>query len=88
VDRVVFEVENVSIMRYFIVTLSHPGEMQSIYILDCDSDDLWRYYSISRTGRNSNRLAAGHASSSINRAVAFYRFMAGIPADQEPPAVR
>ena len=87
-DRIVFEVENVSIMRYFVVTLFHPGEMQSIYFLDRDSHDVWRYYSITRTGRNSNRLAAGHESSSINRAVALYRFLAGIPTDQEPPAAR
>ena len=75
-------------MRYFLVTLFHPGEMQSIYFLDRESDNVWRYYSIARTGRNASRLAAGHESSSINRAVAFYRFLVGIPTDQEPPAAR
>jgi hypothetical protein len=87
-DRLVFDVENVSTMRYFFVTLFHPGEIQSIYFLDRESDSVWRYYSIARTGRNASRLAAGHASSSINRAVAFYRSLAGIPTDQEPPAAR
>jgi hypothetical protein len=62
--------------------------MQSIYFLDRESDGVWRYYSIARTGRNASRLAAGHAASSINRAVAFYRALAGIPTDQEPPAAR
>ena len=87
-DRLVFDVENVSTVRYFLVTLFHPGEMQSIYFLDRESDNVWRYYSIARTGRNASRLATGHASSSINRAVAFYRSLAGIPTDQEPPAAR
>ena len=87
-DRLVFDVENVSVMRYFFVTLFHPGEMQSIYFLDRESDNVWRYYSIARTGRNASRLTAGHASSSINRAVAFYRSLVGIPTDQEPPAAR
>ncbi len=87
-DRLVFEVENVSPVRYLFVTLFHPGEMQSIYFLDRESDDVWRYYSISRTGRNASRLSAGHESSSINRAVALYRLLAGIPTDQEPPAAR
>ena len=50
--------------------------------------NIWRYYSIARTGRNASRLATGHESSSINRAVAFYRSLAGIPTDQEPPAAR
>ena len=70
------------------VTLFHPGEMQSVYFLDRESDNVWRYYSIARTGRNASRLATGHESSSINRAVAFYRSLAGIPTDQEPPAAR
>jgi len=87
-DRLVFDVENVSIIRYHFVTLFHPGEMQSIYFLDRESDNVWRYYSMARTGRNASRLATGHASSSINRAVAFYRSLAGIPTDQEPPAAR
>ena len=87
-DRLVFEVENVSTMRYLFVTLFHAGEMQSIYFLDREPDNIWRYYSMVRTGRNASRLAAGHESSSINRAVAFYRALAGIPTDQEPPAAR
>ena len=89
-DRLVFDIENVSIMRYFFLTLYHPGEMQSIYFLDRESDDVWRYYSIARIGRNASRLATGpgHASSTINRAVAFYRSLVGIPTDQEPPAAR
>jgi len=87
-NRLVFDVENVSSMRYLLVTLFPPGEMQSIYFLDRESDDVWRYYSTARTGRNASRLAAGHASSSINRAVAFYRSLAGIPTDQEPSAAR
>ena len=87
-DRLAVDIENVSVMRLLFVTLFHPGEMQSIYFLDRESADVWRYYSIARTGRNASRLAAGHEASSINRAVAFYRFMAGIPGDQEPPAAR
>ena len=86
--RLVFDVENVSLMRYFFVTLFHPGDMQSIYFLDRESANVWRYYSIARTGRNASRLATGHEASSINRAVAFYRSVVGIPTDQEPPAVR
>ena len=87
-DRLVFDVENVSTMRYLFVTLFHPGEMQSIYFLNRESENIWRYYSIARTGRNASRLATGHESSSINRAVAFYRSLVGVPTDQEPPAAR
>jgi hypothetical protein len=87
-NRLVFEVENVSVMSRYYVTLFHPGEVQSIYYLERESDDVWRYYSLVRTGRNASWLATGHPSSSINRAVAFYRAFVGIPTDREPPAAR
>jgi hypothetical protein len=87
-DRLVYDVENATIMRYLFVTLVHPGEMQSSYFLDRESDNVWRYYCIARTGRKASRLVTGHERSTINRAVAFYRFLAGIPTDQEPPAAR
>ncbi|MFI5097352.1 MAG: DUF6675 family protein [Candidatus Acidiferrales bacterium] len=87
-NRLVFDVENISTMHYLFIPIFQPGEMQSIYFLDRESDDVWRYYSIVRTGKNANRLIAGNEFSSVNRAVAFYRFLVGIPADQEPPAAR
>jgi hypothetical protein len=87
-SRLVFDVENVSTMRYYFVPIFHAGELQSVYFLDRESDKAWRYYSIVRTGRNANGLIAGNESSSVNRAVAFYRSLIGIPATQEPPAAR
>jgi hypothetical protein len=86
--RLVFDVENVSTMRFLFIPILHPGEMQSIYFLNRESDNVWRYYSIVRIGMHANRMIAGNESSAVNRAVAFYRYMVGIPADQEPPAAR
>jgi hypothetical protein len=85
-DRLVFDTENVSTMRYLLLPIFRAGEMQSIYFLERASQDVWRYYSISRTGANASKLSGGHAASSINRAVAFYRYLAAVPTDQEPPA--
>ena len=87
-DRLVVSIENVSTMRYFFVPVFHPGEMQSIYFLDRESGSVWRYYGILRAGVRTNRLLAGDGASAINRAVAFYRYVVGIPTDQEPPAAR
>ena len=87
-DRIVIDVENVNAIRYLFITLFHPGEMQSICFLDRESDDVWRYYGIVRAGKNANGLIVGNESSAINRAVAFYRSLVGIPTGQEPPAAR
>ncbi len=87
-DRVVFDVENVNTVRYLFIPLLHAGEMQSIYFLDRESEHVWRYYSIMRTGQNANGLITGNESSAINRAVAYYRSLVGIPTGQEPPEAR
>jgi hypothetical protein len=87
-DRIVIGVENATAIHYLLIPILRPGEIQSIYFLDRESNDMWRYYSMVRTGKNANRLIAGNASSAVNRAAAFYRHFAGIPADQEPPAAR
>ena len=86
--RIVFDVDNASPVRHLLIPVFHPGDMQSIYFLDRESDHVWRYYNIVRTGRNASRLISGTEASEINRAVAFYRHLAGIPTDQEPPAAR
>ena len=55
-NRIAVDVENVSTMHYLLITLFHPGEMQSIYFLDRESENVWRYYAIVRTGKNANGL--------------------------------
>lgn len=85
-DRLVFATGNRSPIRYFGLTLFQPGEIQSISFLDREAKDVWRYYAISRMAKQAGVLTMGHDASLINRAVAFYRCLAGIPADQEPPA--
>jgi hypothetical protein len=87
-DRLIYETENMTALRYFMVPIFPPHELQAIYFLERESPDVWRYYSIARTGRNANGMVTGHDASTINRAVAFFRYLAGIPTDQEPPAAR
>jgi hypothetical protein len=85
-ERLVFDTENISTVRYFLMPLFSPGDMQSIYFLERESQNVWRYYNITRTSRDASPLTAGNEASAINRAVAFYRYLAGIPTDKEPPA--
>ena len=85
--RLVVKVENVSPVRTFMVTLFHPGDLQFVYFLEARSPGLWSLYSLSRTGRGASSLSSGHEASYVSRAVAFYRHIAGIPTDQNPPVV-
>ena len=86
--RLVFDVENAGVVRYMMIPLFQPGELQSVYYLEQEDGNIWRYYSIARTRGKAATLITGHAASAVNRAVAFYRHLAGIPTDQEPPAAR
>lgn len=87
-DRLVFDTRNLTTMRYLMIPMFHPGDVQSIYFVERESKDVWRYYNIARLGEGANGLTAGHAASSVNRSVAFYRWLAGIPSTMEPPAAR
>ncbi|HSL98858.1 MAG TPA: DUF6675 family protein [Candidatus Limnocylindria bacterium] len=85
-DRLVFDTENTGPVRKLLVPLFHPGEIQSLHFLEREPQGVWRYYGIMRTGKSANPLTAGHEASYVNRTVAFYRYLAGIPTDKEPPA--
>ena len=75
-------------MHYLFLPVFRPGELQSIYFLERESENVWRYYSIVRTETNANRMIAGNESSAVNRAVAFYRHFVGIPTGQQPLPAR
>ena len=87
-NGVAFGTDGTSVAAFALVPLLRPREMQSIYFLNRESERVWLYYGMVRTGKNANKRVAGNESSSINRAVAFYRFIVGVPTDQEPPAAR
>jgi hypothetical protein len=87
-DRLAFNSENSSAVRYFGLTILQPGEIQSFCLLNRESKDIWQYYNITRMAKAATVLTLGHPASLINRAVAYYRYLAGIPANQEPPAAR
>ncbi|HEV2447864.1 MAG TPA: DUF6675 family protein [Candidatus Sulfopaludibacter sp.] len=87
-DRLAFATENRTPIRMFGLTLFEPGEIQSVCFLDGESKDVWRYYNLTRMPKQAGVLTMGHNASLINRAVAFYRYLAGIRADREPPAAK
>ncbi|HYV98457.1 MAG TPA: DUF6675 family protein [Gemmatimonadaceae bacterium] len=87
-NRIVIGMENATTMKFMLMKIFDPGEMQSVYFFDRESPDVWRYYSLTRMSDRANKMAVGKPASSINRAVAFYRHFAGIQTDKEPPAAR
>jgi hypothetical protein len=85
--RLVVQIENVSPVRIFMLTLFGPGDLEFVHFLEMRSPSLWQLYSLMRTGRGASSLSSGHQASYVSRAVALYRHIAGIPTDQNPPLV-
>jgi hypothetical protein len=82
---VVVESANVDAIRQWGITLYAPGGLHTLYFLKKQSPGVWAFYSITRLLPNS-LLAQGHEKSLVNRAVALYRHIVGLPTDAEPPA--
>jgi hypothetical protein len=83
--RLVIETENVTAVRLFALTLLKPGGMRALYFFEERSRGIWTYYGLTRIAEG-NWLISGHENSYINRVVALYRHITGIPTDLEPPA--
>jgi len=88
-DRLVFATENITALRLLGMPVFAPGEVRSVTFVERESkdNDVWRYYAVARTNKAA-ALLPGSDASLINRAVAMFRYLAGIPADREPPAAR
>jgi hypothetical protein len=85
-DRLVVETENVSPVRYLLFSLAGSGDLQAVYFLQRLTPSEWGYYSLVKTGTGASSLTTNHEASYVNRAVAFFRYFAGLPTDQQPPA--
>ena len=86
-DRLIFESTNLTPLGFAIFDAVDAGEFRQFYKIERETGDVWRYFSLVRLGRAST-LAATSASSYMNRAAAYYRYVAGIRMDREPPAAR
>ena len=84
--RVLVETENLTAVRLLMLPLFNPGDLQSVYFFERSSPGIWGYYSLTRVGHGAKAFVQGHEASYINRAVAMFRHIAGIPTDQNPPA--
>ncbi len=86
--RIIVEIENVTPLRWLLLSFAAPGDVQAWYFLDHENADSWRFYSLTRVQYASRWFAEVIPDASyINRALAMYRYIAGIPTDRDPPAV-
>jgi uncharacterized protein DUF6675 len=83
-SRLVITMENVSSVSMLIFTIFDAGDLKSTYILERLSPAAWGYYNLSGA-REGAAFVGNHDASYLNRALAIYRHLVGIPGNQEPP---
>jgi hypothetical protein len=84
-NRVVVEIENVTPIRAFFITLFPPGSLRATYFAERRGPDTWGFYGLSSNGAEASALASVSEASYVNRAAALYRHFIGVPADRDPP---
>jgi hypothetical protein len=85
-NRAVISSENATPIKYFVVTASQPGTMQTVTYLTRLSPNLWGLYILDRVGAGTSFLLPIPQHSLVNHTIASFRLIAGIRTDQEPPA--
>jgi hypothetical protein len=84
-DRLVLAMENATPVRFMLLPLFAEGEYRSLYFVERETGDTWRYYSLLRAPTPISLAVRSHRASYINRAAAIFRYVAGLPTDTEPP---
>ncbi|HEX9463050.1 MAG TPA: DUF6675 family protein [Alphaproteobacteria bacterium] len=85
-DRVAIDSENVTPLKYLLVTLFHAGTLHTHVRLQRIAPGLWSLVQLDWVGPGASVLAfMGRDASYVNRTAALFRHVAGLPTDQEPP---
>jgi hypothetical protein len=81
-DRLVFEMTNLTAIRFGFVTLFGPESLVSVHFLERGAAGTWLYYGLSAV---TEGFVGDHDGSFINRQDAFYRFLANESPTARPP---
>jgi hypothetical protein len=85
-DGFVVVLHNSTAMRLMGMSIADPGDLSSMLSVQRIGPDRFAYYALTAVALAPLAAAMVSDASHINRAVASFRYLAGIPADSEPPA--
>lgn len=84
-NRLIVESANATPLRFLFVELYAPEALRVVHILDRAEPGVWAVYTVSAV-RGGTLEQDPRAV--INRAAAYYRYLAGVPSDRDPPLAR
>jgi hypothetical protein len=86
--RLVMTTRNVNKGRVYGWPVIDPGGLEGFFVVEREAGPIWRYYALTRARILVPDAMAPPPEDHLNKAVALFRFIAGMPTDAEPPAVR
>jgi hypothetical protein len=84
--RIVLASRNLTPGRARGLEIAAPGELELIVFLDRAEGDRWRYYALSRIDLHIPRPFRPPEADFVHRAIAMFRYVAGLPTDSMPVA--
>lgn len=78
---------NIEPGRSMGITIIGEGCFELTITVAAEGDGVWTYYALNRSGPLLMQSLMPAEGTLINRAVALYRFLLGVPTDRDPPLV-
>jgi len=85
-ERLIVAFENVSPVKSWVVTRYGAGVLRTVVFFHHVSRAEWSFYGIWGIPEAGRFLGNAPTASYVNRAIALFRHVAGIPPTREPPA--
>jgi hypothetical protein len=77
--------ENLTPIRIAIITAFEPSSLQTVTFVERAGADQWSTFQVTRVGAGASAFVLGYKGSFLNRLEAVRRYLAGLPADRQPP---
>lgn len=83
-DRLLVSVRNATPSRYLGITMLDAGRARTLYLFQHLDGEDWGYYQLTRLGHGRHEWLPVTRASYANRAIAVFRWFAGLPEDAMP----
>ena len=87
-DRLIIDIRNQRAVNPPVHPKIAAGGYRYLFMFDRAAPGVWRYYGITGLRGKGAAAVTWFRNSYVNRAIAMYRYVAGIPMEREPPAAR
>ena len=87
-DRLIVDIRNQRAANPPVHPKISAGGYRYLFMFERHAPGVWRYYGLTGLRGKGAAAVTWFRNSYVNRAVAVFRYIAGVPMEREPPAVR